>query len=238
MKLRFTGVGAEPKRVTILAALLAVAGYLFISNRFSANSASRASAVTSTGVQMPSSQRVPTREVLRVIRPGQQKTRAEDLKPSRKPKKDEEIDRSKIDPTVHAELLAKLKEVKVQGAGRSLFELGAAPAALPSRSDPSEIVWPREPIGPPQPPPPTPKQPFTAPPIPLKFYGFVNQTKAGVKRAFFLEGDDIFIASEGQLVKHRYKIVRIGVNSALVEDIQVEATNSQQWLMLVEEIKG
>jgi hypothetical protein len=215
-----------------------VAGYLFISNRFSATSGSRAPAATSTAVQMPSSQQVPTCEALRAIRPGRQKTRAENLKPSLKPKKDEEIDRSKIDATVHAELLAKLKEVKVQDGGRSLFELGAASAVVPSRPDPSQIVRRREPIDPPQPPPPAPKQPFTAPPIPLKFYGFVNQTKVGVKRAFFLEGDDIFIASEGQLIKHRYMIVRIGVNSALVDDIQVEAANSRQWLTLVEEIKG
>jgi len=93
-------------------------------------------------------------------------------------------------------------------------------------------------IGPKQPgPPPPPPVPPKAPPVPLKFYGFVNQTKAGVKRAFFLDGDDIIVASEGQLIKNRYKIVRIGINSAVVEDTQFK-NDSQQTLPLVEEVTG
>jgi hypothetical protein len=234
---RFKAVGTEPKKIAILAALLIVAGYFFISNRFAANSASRASTATLTAAQTSSNQRVPMREGLRVSRAGQN-TRAEDLNPSLRPKKDEAIDPSNIDPTVHEELLAKLKHVTVGGRGRSLFELEAPPAAVPSRSVPSQIVRSREPVGPPQLPPPTPRQPLAAPPIPLKFYGFVNQTKAGVKHAFFLEGDDIFVASEGQLVKSRYKVVRIGVNSAVVEDVRVGAASGQQTLTLVEEIQG
>ena len=73
-------------------------------------------------------------------------------------------------------------------------------------------------------------------PIPLKFYGFINPLKSGTKRAFFLDGEDIIVASEGQLIKNRYKIVRIGVNSAVVEDTQ--AKNNQQTLPLVEEQTG
>ena len=70
-----------------------------------------------------------------------------------------------------------------------------------------------------------------APPIPLKFYGFVNKTKVGDKRAFFLDGEDIVIAGEGDMIKKRYKIVRIGVNSAVVEDTEFK-TNNQQTLPL------
>ena len=44
------------------------------------------------------------------------------------------------------------------------------------------------------------------------------------------------MATEGQLVKNRYKIVRIGVNSAVVEDTQFK--NNQQTLPLVEEQVG
>jgi hypothetical protein len=51
----------------------------------------------------------------------------------------------------------------------------------------------------------------------------------GNKRAFFAEGDDIFIATEGELVKKRYRIVRIGVNSVVVEDMQFK---NQQTLPL------
>jgi hypothetical protein len=72
---------------------------------------------------------------------------------------------------------------------------------------------------PPQPPPPPP----TAPPIPLKFYGFTSpglgQAK-GPRRAFFLDGEDILVASEGETLKARYKVIRIGVTSATLEDVQ------------------
>ena len=94
-------------------------------------------------------------------------------------------------------------------------------------------------IGPPPPgvelpPPPDPK----APPIPPKFYGFVNPSKAAIdKRAFFLHGEDIIIAREGETVEKRYKIVRIGVNSAVVADTQFKS-NNQQTLPLEAEMAG
>ncbi len=75
------------------------------------------------------------------------------------------------------------------------------------------------------------------PPFPLKFYGFVSKTKVGDKRAFFLDGEDIVIASEGDMIKKRYKIVRIGINSAVVEDTEFKS-NNQQTLPLVAELAG
>ncbi len=72
--------------------------------------------------------------------------------------------------------------------------------------------------GPPQPPPP--------PPITLKYYGYTAQRGDGQKRAFFLDGDDIFVAAEGEMVKRRYKIVRIGLSSAVVEDTQFNSTQT------------
>jgi hypothetical protein len=47
-----------------------------------------------------------------------------------------------------------------------------------------------------------------------------------------MEGEDIFVAAEGDTIKNRYKIIRIGVNSAVVEDINFK---NQQTLPLLEE---
>ena len=47
-------------------------------------------------------------------------------------------------------------------------------------------VEPPKPAEPPKPPPP--------PPIPLKYYGFAGTPQSGARRAFFLDGDDIFAA--------------------------------------------
>jgi hypothetical protein len=69
----------------------------------------------------------------------------------------------------------------------------------------------------------------------LKFYGYTNAARTGPKRAFFLEGEDIFVAGEGDIIKSRYKVVRIGVNSAVVEDT---SNKHQQTLPLEQEQAG
>ena len=52
-----------------------------------------------------------------------------------------------------------------------------------------------------------------------------------VKRAFFLENEDVFVANEGEVVKKRYKVVRISLNSVVMEDTEFK---QQQTLPLIE----
>jgi hypothetical protein len=228
-------VGADPKKIAVLAGLVAIAGYFYISNRNSGESpastppaVSRAPMVTSPGA----APRLAGRSSYRV--PQQAGGTTREFRPSLKVKN---IDTVNIDPTLHLDLLAKLKTVGVEAGTRSLFEIGAAPAAEIKVKEPERIVIPHAFVGPivpaPVAPPPEPK----APPIPLKFYGFVNKSKVGDKRAFFLDGEDIVIASEGDVIKKHYKIVRIGINSAVVEDTEFQ-TNNQQTLPLEAEMTG
>jgi len=85
----------------------------------------------------------------------------------------------------------------------------------------------------PPPPPPKPAEP-PPPPINLKYYGY-SSAKDNRKRAFFLDGDDILVAAEGETVKKRYRVVRIGVNSVVMEDTQFK---HEQTLPLQEEAAG
>ncbi len=55
------------------------------------------------------------------------------------------------------------------------------------------------------------------------------------RRALFMEGEDIFVAGENDMVNNRFKIIRISANSAVVEDT---VTKNQQTLPLVEELPG
>src|SRR5262249_38775940 len=73
------------------------------------------------------------------------------------------------------------------------------------------------------------------PPITLKFYGYAGTTRDGTRRAFFLDGEDIYTPAENEMIKGRYKIIRIGVNSAVVEDFPKK---NDQTLPLVEELGG
>jgi hypothetical protein len=91
---------------------------------------------------------------------------------------------------------------------------------------PTTAETPPAPVAPVKPPP---------PPIPLKFYGYVNPSRGGLRQAFFLDGDDIFIAGENEMIRNRFKVIRIGVNSAVIEDT---ANKNQQTLPLIEELPG
>jgi hypothetical protein len=236
MNLKLSGVGAEPKKIAILVGLGVIAGYFYFSNSNSGGSSTPpAPASTAQPAAGPRAGTRPGRAAVRVTQKGLNQTTRE-FKPSFK---FNGIDPSNIDPTLHLNLLTKLQDVKVEAGARSLFEIGKEPAAaVQPGKEPDKIavvnfVGPQPPA-PPPPPPPDPK----APPIPLKFYGFVNPSKAASdKRAFFLDGEDIVIAAEGDTVKKRYKIVRIGVNSAVVEDTQFKS-NNQQTLPLEAEMAG
>jgi hypothetical protein len=88
---------------------------------------------------------------------------------------------------------------------------------------------------PPAPPAPTPIAPPAPPPapIPLKFYGYANRRTGPTRQAFFLDGDEIQIKGENEIIRGRYKIIRIGINSATVEDL---TNHNQQTLPLIEEV--
>lgn len=168
------------------------------------------SAVEDTTLDMPKSETRP-RPPLR--REASQQLRLE--------YKDKKADPTTVDPTLRLDLLAKVQAVKPAGGERNLFQFGATPP--PPVPDQKIIVKGPDgklvtvakgvhtPEAPPPPPPP--------PPIPLKFYGYTAQGH-GAKRAFFMDGDDIIVATEGQLIHNRYRVVRIGPSSCTVEDTQ------------------
>ncbi len=236
-------LGAEPKKVAILGGLLAVAGYLFYSNlsgdgpeapSTAAPSASKQSATALiTPPPVASIAGPPPAAAPNIRREGRVKGSQGSFRASMKRRPEDRPDPMKIDPTIRWDLLARLQKVQIEGGDRSLFEFSQPP---PPKPDP--IIKPVARLitvePPPKPQPPAPKiEPPKAPPppIPLKFYGYSANPAGGPRRAFFLLTDEIFMASEGELVQNRYKVVRIGVNSVVVEDTQHK---HQQTLVLEE----
>jgi hypothetical protein len=177
-----------------------------------------------------------------VSRSGKVSSSTQEFRPTLKPRDaNERIDPSTIDPTLRLEMLAALKKVSLEGTGRNLFDFSNAPPPPIKQPDPkiqikgTQVagVTPGAPGGPPPAPVVQPTPP--PPPIPLKFYGFTNPARSGAKRAFFLDGEDIVVATEGELIKKRYKVIRIGLSSAVVEDTEIK---NQQTLPLVAEMAG
>jgi len=216
-------VGANNKRnVWILSALGLVGAYVLWTNVFSSSGNEDAPKVSGSHTAAPTvamRSAVPA-EAIQRRREGQ--NRSAEWSPGID--KGAVIDPVKVDPTLRLDLLAKVQNVEIAtDAQRNLFQFGAAPPpedlAKPLPTVP-KIHLPYD-----HPKPLAPQQEVknvepVAPPIALKYYGFANPHASGHKRAFFLDNDDIIVASEGELIKRRYKLVKIGVNSVTMEDTQ------------------
>jgi len=235
-------VGAEPKKVAFLTGLLVVAGYLYYSNSTAdsgpeskpAAAAAKASSAPTAGRAAPA--RLPTATARTSPAPAA-RGGSREFRPSLKPRRAEDRpDPMTIDPTLRLDLLAKLQQVEGDSVKRSLFDFSKPPP--PKVPEPKIIPKTAEELKKIQaeadakaakkdskPPP---------PPINLKFYGYISPASSQTKRAFFLDGEDIFVAEEGELIRKRYKVVKIGVNSAVLEDTE----HDHQQTLRLEEQKG
>ena len=55
--------------------------------------------------------------------------------------------------------------------------------------------------------------------MPFKFYGYAADTRSGKRRAFFTNGDEVYIASEGDTILTRFRVLRIGNTTSDLEEI-------------------
>lgn len=233
-------LGAEPKKVGLLLLFLAIAAFLWWRN--SSDSPSSPSPSTATPPPASAKLNAASRGQLPV---GATARGSAPARPSRRQNSQSQknvfevryIDPSRgdVDPTLRLDLLDRLKNVKLGAPGRSLFESGPIQVAvntpkviIPVRGKPGQPQPNSDPAQPVAPPPP--------PPIPLKFYGFIRSAnKRDVRRGFFMDGDVILVATEGETLKQRYKVIRFQDTVATVEDTQ---NKNQQDLNLVPEAKG
>jgi hypothetical protein len=215
-------LGAERKKLYFLGALILIGGYFFYTNVLSGPSSPEPSRPTAhsshtpqAGSSYPETQAAPRRLAT-------SSRLSEEFRPSLKPKRPEDrVDPMSIDPTLRLDLLAKVQAVNIEGGRRNLFAVGAPPlppeptVAVKGTTQTAKVMGPEPPPPPPQPPSAPPP-----PPITLKYYGYSSARSDNRKHAFFLDGDDILVAAEGETVKKRYRVVRIGVNSVVMEDTQ------------------
>jgi hypothetical protein len=119
-----------------------------------------------------------------------------------------------LDPRLRLDLLKNSEQTEYKGSGRNIFRAENEIAIEKPVTSPVNAKNQN-----PTPPPPTqPAGPPAPPPIPLKFFGFAN--RAGqARQAFLLQGEDVFVAKEGDVVSRRYKVVKINNNSVEIEDL-------------------
>jgi hypothetical protein len=129
---------------------------------------------------------------------------------------------TQLDPTLKMGPMLVTEALVYSGGGRNIFSATSVPVAIPTAIAPArpKAVAPPVPVqtGPPPP-----------PPIDLKFFGTAT-SKNGARQAFLLHGEDVFVASAGDVVQRRYRIVTVNANSIVVEDL---TNNNRQTLPLL-----
>jgi hypothetical protein len=129
-----------------------------------------------------------------------------------------------LDPTLDESAMLRTESLVYAGTGRNIFSsISALPMVIPSnvpKARPGVVlpVMPPMPVGPPPP-----------PPINLKFFGTAVRLN-GKRQAFLLEGENVYLASEGDIVARKYRIVSISTSNIAVEDL---VNNDTQLLPLI-----
>lgn len=110
-------------------------------------------------------------------------------------------------PTLRLDLLEKIRKQEYSGLHINIFTGKAVPPPIPV--NPSKVDPALE--KPPEPPPLN---------VPFKFFGYSTDPKGGKKKAFFTNGEDVFILGEGETIQNKFRLLRIGNTTADVEEIQ------------------
>lgn len=133
---------------------------------------------------------------------------------------------SSLDPTLDEVAMLRTENLVYSGTGRNIFSAVSTPQA-PTASLHIPKMNPRD-NKPPPPPYTPPSGPPPLPPINLKFFGTATRP-GGLRQVFLLNGEDVYLASQGDIVARKFKIGAINSSSVSVTDL---TNNNTQTLPL------
>jgi hypothetical protein len=131
-------------------------------------------------------------------------------------------------PSLRLDLLEGLHKVEYSGQHRNIFSEIAPPPPLTAAQQRVLDQQKAAANGPPVPAGPPPVI------VDVKFYGYVEDVKTGNRRAFFTNGDDIFIAGVGDKIENRLRVTRIGNDTVELEEI----STARHTTLPIEQIPG
>ncbi len=126
-----------------------------------------------------------------------------------------------LDPALDQTAMLRTENLVYSGSGRNIFSATYTPPPppVPKNIPSARPVQPTVYVPPVQTGPPPP------PPINLKFFGTATRS-GGQRQAFLLSGEDVYLASPGEIVARKYKIGAISSSSLQVTDLQNNNTQT------------
>jgi hypothetical protein len=114
------------------------------------------------------------------------------------------------EPELRLDLLEKLQKLDYPaGSHRNIFSA----VALPVEPTPEQQARMHQYPIVNRPPPPPPVQ------VPAQFFGYASMPSSPRRVAFFLNGDDVLVVQEGSVFMGRFRLDKIGNDSADVEEV-------------------
>jgi hypothetical protein len=110
------------------------------------------------------------------------------------------------DPSLKLDLQERKRQIEYTGTHRNIFSASLPPP--PVEQPPVQApVLPPQPAGPP---------PLT---VPFTYFGYVEDPRSGHRRGAFTNGEEVWIAGEGETVMSRFRVVQLGNANAVVEEV-------------------
>jgi hypothetical protein len=112
-------------------------------------------------------------------------------------------------PQLHTDGVDKARKTEYRSGGRNIFSRELPPPPQPKHPvpDPKTPIVPLPPVIP------------TVSPLPVKFFGYGTVPNGSGRRAFFTDGEDIYIVAEGELLLNRFRILKIGNANLEYEEV-------------------
>ena len=111
-------------------------------------------------------------------------------------------------PALRMDILQRFLNLEYKGVHRNIFSATLPPRPQPPKQTPVNVA-PAAPTGPP---------PLT---VDAKYFGYVSDAGGSHRRAFFAvnNSEDVFIASEGDTLMGRFRVVKLTNTTADVEEV-------------------
>lgn len=112
-------------------------------------------------------------------------------------------------PELHKDPVDRARKTEYKSNGRNIFSPIPPPPPPPKNPEPGPKTLPVPVI--PDPP--------KVSPLPVKFFGYGNVPKGTTRMAFFTDGEDVYIVSEGEVLLNRFRILKVNNTNLDYEEI-------------------